>query len=584
MKEPRRFSKPGKQASHSAGKSKRDPRPTFLQKGLRIVHEDDDVLVVDKPAGLLSATPAGEEHDSVFARVKDHVKTQRAQRGTRTWIIHRLDREASGLLVFAKTERAYEMLKAELQARRTHRLYAAVVEGVVPHDRSVGTVESFLYEDTRGTVHTAESPRAVPAHLRRNESDEELSLAKPAVTHYRVIGRSPRRSILEVKLETGRKHQIRAHLAHLGFPIVGDRRYDHKADPGNRLCLHAVELGFTHPASGREVRFESPIPPVFFKAAGIREGDLAAPTSPVATPGAVSTPAVKPAPTARPGNVTDPASVASSWNHVASWYDELLEDRVSDHHEQIILPGTQRLLSIAPGHRVLDVACGQGILCRRLAAAGAEVVGVDAAPKLIERAAQLGPGTYIAADARRLATLNIGAFDSAACVMAIMNIEPISSVMTGVAKVVRPGGRFVLVLLHPAFRAPGQTSWGWENPPPSKTAAAKLGKAPPPMSKDAPAPRQYRRVDGYLSSASKEIVMNPGAAASGKEPVVTMTYHRPIQAYINALGHAGFAVDAMEEWPSVRLSQPGPRAAEENRARREIPMFLALRAVRLAGV
>jgi hypothetical protein len=103
------------------------------------------------------------------------------------------------------------------------------------------------------------------------------------------------------------------------------------------------------------------------------------------------------------------------------------------------------------------------------------------------------------------------------------------------------------------------------------------------MSKDAPAPRQYRRVDGYLSSGSKEIVMNPGAAASGKEPVVTMTYHRPIQAYINALGHAGFAVDAMEEWPSVRQSQPGPRAAEENRARREIPMFLALRAVRLAG-
>lgn len=589
MKDSRRPSKPGRPSGRD--KPDRHDRPTFLQKGLRIVHDDDEVIVVDKPAGLLSATPAGEEHDSVFARVKDHVKTQRAQRGTRVWIIHRLDREASGLMVFAKTERAYDMLKAELQARRTHRLYAAVVEGVIPQDRSSGAIESFLYEDTRGTVHTAETPRSVPAHLRRNESDEELSLARPAVTHYLVIGRSPRRSMLEVKLETGRKHQIRAHLAHLGFPIVGDRRYDHKADPGNRLCLHAIQLGFTHPASGREVRFESPIPPIFFKAAGIRESDLAPAGSssavaihnaPVLKQDASS--AAKPAAAARPpANLTDATSVASSWNHVASWYDELLEDRVSDHHEQIILPGTQRLLAIAPGHRVLDVACGQGILCRRLAAAGADVVGVDAAPKLIERASQLGPGTYVAADARRLALLNLGAFDAAACVMAIMNIEPISSVMSGVAKVVKPGGRFVLVLLHPAFRAPGQTAWGWDNPPPSKTAALKAGKpvpkAPP---KDAPAPRQFRRVDGYLSSASREIVMNPGAASSGKDPVVTMTYHRPIQTYVNALGHAGFAVDAMEEWPSVRLSQPGPRAAEENRARREIPMFLALRAVRLA--
>jgi RluA family pseudouridine synthase len=543
-------------------------RETYIAKNLRLVHEDDDLLVVDKPAGMLSATPAGDDGDSVFAAVKDHVKTARAQRGTRAWIIHRLDREASGLMVFAKSERAYEMLKAELQARRMHRLYAAVVEGVLPDSQSQGTVQSFLYEDSRGTMHPADSPRAIPAHLRRRESDEELSAAKPAVTHYRVRATSRRRTLVEVKLETGRKHQIRAHMAQIGFPIVGDRRYDHKADPGNRLCLHAIELTFTHPATGQEARFTSDIPPAFYKIAGLK-------------PGAEDRPEGRSLPTPRETTTPkplDPAAVASSWNHVASWYDDLLEDRVSDHHEQVILPGTQRLLAVAPGQRVLDVACGQGILCRRLAAAGAQVVGVDAAPRLVERAAQLGPGTYLAGDARRLRDLSLGTFDAASCVMAIMNIEPISSVFDNVAACLKPSGRFVLVMLHPAFRAPGQTSWGWD------AASAVLGTdTKPKHGKPAarPCPRQYRRVDGYLSPASREITMNPGAVSSGKDAVVTLTHHRPIQTYITALARAEFAVDALEEWASVRTSQPGPRAAEENRARREIPMFLAMRAVKI---
>ena len=270
------------------------------------------------------------------------------------------------------------------------------------------------------------------------------------------------------------------------------------------------------------------------------------------------------------------------WEHVAQWYDTLLEDRVSDHHERVILPGTVRLLNPSPrgeGDRILDVACGQGILCRRLADLGARVVGVDASPSLIERARKIG-GTqrceYAVADARRLADLNMGTFDAAACVMAIMNIEPTGPVFAGVAKLLNPGGRFVIVMLHPAFRSPGQTAWGWSS---AETPAHVKGERRAPYMPPAPS-KQFRRVDGYLSPGQREIVMNPGAVAAGKPPVVTLTFHRPIQTYITSLAEAGLRVDALEEWASVRTSQPGPKAAEENRARREIPMFLAIRAIK----
>jgi len=180
-----------------------------------------------------------------------------------------------------------------------------------------------------------------------------------------------------------------------------------------------------------------------------------------------------------------------------------------------------------------------------------------------------------------------------------MNIEPLSPVFAGIASLLRPRGRFVSVILHPAFRSPGQTSWGWESadgttslrdgPPKTSTrSSARPGPAGKPVRRpavksasSATPPTQFRRVDGYLSNGRRSVVMNPGAAASGKPAVTTWTYHRPIQAYVKLLAEAGFAVDAMEEWPSLRMSQPGPNAAEENRARREIPMFLAIRAVLL---
>jgi ubiquinone/menaquinone biosynthesis C-methylase UbiE len=260
--------------------------------------------------------------------------------------------------------------------------------------------------------------------------------------------------------------------------------------------------------------------------------------------------------------------VETSWDSVAGWYDELQGEKGSDHYENVILPGALRLLRPEPGTRVLDVACGQGILCRRLAELGVAVTGVEASPRLLEAAkARTGamagshrPVEYLVADARELGPLGLSDIDSAACIMALSNIEPLEPVIRGIAAALKPGGSLVIVISHPAFRAPGQTGWGW----------------------DERAGRQFRRIDGYLSPGQTPIDMHPGKRARG-EPggeAVTMTFHRPIQAYVRALAEAGLLVESIEEWPGQRVSTSGPRAAEENRARREIPLFLGMRAVK----
>jgi 2-polyprenyl-3-methyl-5-hydroxy-6-metoxy-1,4-benzoquinol methylase len=269
------------------------------------------------------------------------------------------------------------------------------------------------------------------------------------------------------------------------------------------------------------------------------------------------------------------------WDHVAGWYEGLVGGNRSDFHENVVLPGALRLIEPRPGLRVLDIACGEGSLCRRLAQLGAACMGVDASGQLVQAAMKLAARMpaenrprFAVGDARHLGAVGELAkaresFDAASCVLALMNMDPFEPVLHGAAAMLKPGGLFVAVVLHPAFRSPGQTSWGWD-------AAAKAHAA-------TPAVRQYRRVDAYLSIASREIVMNPAQAAEGKPAVTTVTWHRPIEVYVHAFASAGLLIDAIEEWPSHRVSQPGPRAAEEDRARREIPMFLALRARKVAS-
>jgi ubiquinone/menaquinone biosynthesis C-methylase UbiE len=266
-------------------------------------------------------------------------------------------------------------------------------------------------------------------------------------------------------------------------------------------------------------------------------------------------------PSASPKPVAKPVAKGprTDWTGVAEWYDRLVGDEGSEYHREVVHPGALRLLNVKPGEPVVDVACGQGALCRLLHEKGAEVTGVDAAAPLIEAARQRGPGKirYHAADARELSFLPSESFAAAACVLAIQNIQPIQPVFEGVARLLRPGGRFVVVMMHPAFRGPKETRWGWDE-------AEKV---------------QFRRVDRYLLPRKSPIVTHPGKTAD----VYTWTFHRPIGAYVKALRNAGLLVDALEEWPSHKTSEPGPRAAAENVARKEIPMFMALRAVKVTA-
>lgn len=245
----------------------------------------------------------------------------------------------------------------------------------------------------------------------------------------------------------------------------------------------------------------------------------------------------------------------TDWSDVASWYDALVGEAGSEYHRHVVLPGVLRLLDARPEQKVLDVACGEGVLCRLLSEKGVQTTGVDAARDLIASARKKGPGDYRVGDARDLAALPEAAFDAAACVLAIQNIHPIRPVFDSVARCLKPLGRFVVVMMHPAFRGAKESHWGW----------------------DAEAKVQYRRVDRYLIPRKSPIVAHPGQ----KESEYTWTFHKPIEAYVKAARQAGLLIDALEEWPSHKTSGPGPRQAAENQSRKEIPMFLAIRCVKV---
>jgi len=251
----------------------------------------------------------------------------------------------------------------------------------------------------------------------------------------------------------------------------------------------------------------------------------------------------------------------TDWGQVASWYDNLVGEAGSEYHREVVLPGVLRLLAPQPGQRALDVACGQGVLCRILHERGLDVTGVDAAVDLILAARDRGPEpiVYQVGDANDLSFVPAGRFDGAACVLAIQNIQPLQPVFAGIARALKAGGRVVVGMMYPCFRGPKETAWGWDD---KQTV-------------------QYRRVDRYLVPRKAPIVTNPGSAPDQ----YTWTFHRPIGAYVKAMRQAGLLIDALEEWPSHKTSTGGnARSAAENLARKEIPMFMALRGVKVTGL
>ncbi len=213
---------------------------TKLRSGIKILFEDATLMVIEKPEGLLSIASEAEPEKTAYFQLTEYLREGRAQSKERVWIVHRLDRETSGLMVFAKTPQAKEALQGGWD--QVEKKYEAVVEGRLAKPK--GTLESDLDESNPYKVFSTRPSEAT----------------RHAVTHYRVLGEGNGRSLVELTLETGRRHQIRVQLADVGCPIVGDKKYAAKTDPARRLGLHSAYLRFVHPGTGKELSFTSPLP------------------------------------------------------------------------------------------------------------------------------------------------------------------------------------------------------------------------------------------------------------------------------------------------------------------------------------
>ncbi|MFW5805969.1 MAG: RluA family pseudouridine synthase [Bacteroidales bacterium] len=212
-------------------------------RGFSIVFEDEHIIVIDKHAGLLSISTDKDNKNTAYRALSKHVKMEDKQ--NKIFIVHRLDRDTSGLMLFAKNEEVKQKLQKNWHSMVFDRIYLAVIQGK-PEPWS-GSISSYLYESKALKVHTTDNP------------DE----GEKAVTHYKILKGNKEYTILKVWLETGKKNQIRVHLADKGFPIVGDKTYGSKINPVGRMALHAWTLNFEHPVSGEKMEFKTGMPRKF---------------------------------------------------------------------------------------------------------------------------------------------------------------------------------------------------------------------------------------------------------------------------------------------------------------------------------
>ncbi|MDE6234655.1 MAG: RluA family pseudouridine synthase [Muribaculaceae bacterium] len=231
------------------------PFVVFKNPRMQLIYEDDDVIVVNKGYGLLSVgTGSQKKEETAYNILKEYVKDVDSRQ--KIFVVHRLDRATSGLMMFAKSPEAQEAMQHNWNNMVLERKYVAVLEGNVEQDE--GVIRSYLGETSQYEVYSTQ------------EAAEGLKLA---TTRYKVLSRGYGYSLVEFSLDTGRKNQIRVHAKEIGHPIVGDRKYGAKASPINRLALHARTLRFAHPITRRDMHFETPIPTKFLKmVGGIRKG------------------------------------------------------------------------------------------------------------------------------------------------------------------------------------------------------------------------------------------------------------------------------------------------------------------------
>ncbi len=224
----------------SAAISSPPPSPRKPSR-VKLLFEDEHIVVVNKQAGLLSVSTDKMEPDTLHSRVVDLLKSENEK--SWAYIVHRLDRETSGVMIFAKHKRHKEYLQEQFANRNVHRTYHALIEGRPNQDS--GTIREWLLEDKFLKV------KAVKKNHPR---------AKEAITHYSVVDYDEYASLLQLTIETGRRHQIRVGLANLGYPVVGDKTHGAEGNPIGRIALHASSLEFLHPETDDPVRFEAPIP------------------------------------------------------------------------------------------------------------------------------------------------------------------------------------------------------------------------------------------------------------------------------------------------------------------------------------
>lgn len=219
------------------------PPKRFHPKGLAILYEDHDILVADKSSGLLTVSNDKVKDKTAFFLLNDYVRKGNQKSQKRVFIVHRLDRDTSGIIVFAKSEEHKHFLQDEWQNFK--KKYYAVVQGS-PEEKQ-GEISSYLAENSAYRMYSVKDP----------------AKGKFAKTGYKVLRESEKYSLLEVDLYTGRKNQIRVHLADLGHPIVGDKKYGEKEKGIKRLALHATSLTITHPFSKEPMTFDTKLPGYF---------------------------------------------------------------------------------------------------------------------------------------------------------------------------------------------------------------------------------------------------------------------------------------------------------------------------------